>query len=169
MKIWISKNSEVGVQLQLTTQLILAIVSADLKSGERLPSSNELARRFKVHANTVRASYRDLVNRGWVEWRRGSGFYVRERQLDSQLDANLDLDRLISRFLKAARDQGHSLAHIQSRITRWFSVQPPDHVLVLEPDPELRDILVTELKQKTSLRVEGAGLDAIAAGVGGVP
>jgi GntR family transcriptional regulator len=98
-----------------------------------------------------------LTQRGWINWRQGSGFYVR-RGTTQALDPSLDLDHLISTFLSIARQRGHSLKEIQSRITRWFSLQPPDHLLVIEPDPELREILITELKEKISMRVEGADL-----------
>ena len=46
MRIWISKNSEVPIREQLVTQIVLGIVSNDLKVTERLPSTRELARRM---------------------------------------------------------------------------------------------------------------------------
>lgn len=155
MKLWLSKGSDVPIQEQLCTQVILGIVSADLAPAERLPSTQELARRFKIHPNTARAAYRQLAQRGWIEWRRGSGFYVRVLDPDRKLDPSLDLDHLISTFLAIARSRGHSLADIQSRIVRWFSVQPPDHVLVIEPDTELREILISEIRDNISLKVSG--------------
>ena len=57
----------------------LGIVSNDLKVAERLPSTRELARRYDIHANTVSSAYRELARRGWVEFRKGSGVYVRPR------------------------------------------------------------------------------------------
>ena len=123
MKLWISKNSEVPIQEQLTTQLILGMVSADLTPDERLPSTTRIARQFHIHPNTVRASYRDLVKRGWVRWKPGSGFFVRSLESQPKLDPELDLDHLISTFLAIARGRGHSLAEIQTRIQRWFSRQ----------------------------------------------
>ena len=55
MRLWISKNSEVPIREQLVTQIILGIVSNDLKAKQRLPSTRDLARRYEVHANTVSA------------------------------------------------------------------------------------------------------------------
>jgi GntR family transcriptional regulator len=43
----------------------LAILSGDLEPGEHLPSTRELARRFRVHPNTISAGYRQLVREGW--------------------------------------------------------------------------------------------------------
>ena len=100
MRIWLSKSSDVSLQEQLRVQIVLGIVSADLASGEQLPSTAQLARRFGIHPNTVRAAYRDLAKRGWVEWRRRSGFYVRTLDPEENLDPELDLDRLISTFFR---------------------------------------------------------------------
>src|SRR5215210_990410 len=162
MRIWLSKNSEVPVREQLATQIVLGIVSWDLKPGQKLPSTRELARRFKIHSNTVSAAYRDLAERGWVELRRGSGIYVREHGGDHLASVGLELDQLINAFLQAAREQGHSLSEIQTRIKRLLELQPPDHFLVIESDTELREILVAEIKEATHFRVSGAGLEACA-------
>jgi DNA-binding transcriptional regulator YhcF (GntR family) len=158
MKLWLSKSSEIPLHEQLITQLILGMVSADLVPGEQLPSTGELGRRFQIHPNTVRAAYRELVRRGWAEWRQGSGYYVRALNAATDIDASLDLDHLIATFFKVAQDRGFTLQEIQSRITRLFSVQPPDHIVVIEPDPALREILVTELRNATSKKVIGAGI-----------
>jgi len=158
MKLWISKSSEVPIQEQLVTQLILGIVSADLAAQEKLPSTTQLGRRFRVHPNTVRAAYRELVDRGWVEWRAGSGFYVRSRNGRQKLDPSLDLDHLISTFLEIARRRGFSLSEIQKRIGRWLAIQEPDHIVVIEPDPELRAILISEIKDHVSRPVVGVGI-----------
>src|SRR4030095_9503448 len=160
MRIWLSKNSEVPVREQLATQIVLGIVSWGLKPGQKLPSTRELARRFKIHSNTVSAAYRDLVERGWVELRRGSGIYVREHQGDvgAQSDG-LELDQLINAFLQAAREHGYTLGEIQTRIKRLLDLQPPDHFLVIESDKELREILVAEIAEATGFCVLGGGTD----------
>lgn len=162
MRIWLSKNSEVPVREQLATQIILGIVSWDLKPGQKLPSTRELARRYNIHSNTVSAAYRDLAKRGWVEMRKGSGIYVREHPGGDGASTGLELDQLISVFLQAARDRGHSLSEIQERIKHVLELQPPDHLLVIEADEELRQILVAELKEATGFRVLGAGLEVCA-------
>ena len=79
MRLWLSKNSEVPIREQLVTQIVFGIVSNDLKVNERLPSTRDLARRYDIHANTVSAAYRELARRDWVEFRKGSGVYVRHR------------------------------------------------------------------------------------------
>jgi GntR family transcriptional regulator len=160
MRLWLSKNSDVPVREQLVSQIIIGVVSDDLKPGQKLPSTRELARRFGIHSNTVSAAYRHLAGRGWVEFRKGSGVYVRAQSFDQQtLTPALELDQLIASFLQAARGRGFSLGEIQGRIKHWLKLEPPDHFLVIEPDEELRRILITEIKEATGFRVEGASLE----------
>ena len=164
MRLWLSKNSEVPIREQLVTQIVLGIVSNDLKISERLPSTRDLARRYDIHANTVSAAYRELARRGWVQFRKGSGVYVLART-DDKLEQQLALDQHISRFFKNLREDGHSLAEIQDAVRRSFSVQRPDHFVLLEPDPELREILVAEIASAAKVKVKGVGPEDLDAGI----
>jgi len=160
MKFWLSKNSEVPIREQLVTQIVLGIVSNDLKARQRLPSTRDLARRYNVHANTVSAAYRELSRRGWVEFRKGSGVYVRPQNVE-KLDGKLALDHLIARFLRSTRGLGYSLAEIQAAFRRSLGLQAPDHFLLIEPDQELREILGAEIKQVTNCKVVGVSPDEL--------
>jgi GntR family transcriptional regulator len=171
MRLWLSKNSEVPIREQLVTQIVLGIVSNDLKISERLPSTRDLARRYDIHANTVSAAYRELARRGWVQFRKGSGVYVRARTGD-KLEQQLALEQLISRFFKNLREDGYSLAEIQDAVRRSFSVQRPDHFVLLESDPELREILVAEVASAANVKVKGVGPEELDGGIsltGAVP
>ncbi len=162
MRLWLSKNSEVPIRVQLEAQIVLGILSNDLKAGQRLPSTRELARRYKIHSNTVSATYHQLAVKGWVDSRKGSGVYVCERESERSHNGNLPLDRLISFFLNIGLDKGLSLREIQLRLRHWLSLPLPDHFLVIDPNPELRRIVVAELEEATGVRVTGAGPDECA-------
>lgn len=156
MRLWLSKNSEVPIREQLATQIMLGIVSGDFKPGQKLPSTRELARRLDIHANTVSAAYSDLDQRGWVEFRKGSGIYVRVFDSGTRLDSELELDQMISVFLRVAREKGYSLRDIHSRVRYWMDFQPPDHFLVIDPVDEMREILLAEIEDAVGFPVEGA-------------
>lgn len=159
MRIWLSHSSEVPLREQLVTQIRLGVLSGDLQAGKKLPSTREIARRFHVHANTVSAAYRELHRIGLVEFRRGSGVYVRKLEGEEQLSGSVKLDHLAAQFFKAARDNGFSLSDVRSSLSHWLNVQPPDHFLVIEPDVELRKILMAEIEAATGTRVCGSSLD----------
>jgi DNA-binding transcriptional regulator YhcF (GntR family) len=63
MKLWISRDVSTSIAAQLSAQLLLGIVSGALPAGHKLPSVRELARRLRIHANTVSGVYRDLAAR----------------------------------------------------------------------------------------------------------
>ncbi len=159
MRFWLSRQSEVPIREQLVTQVVLGILSDDLRPGRRLPSTRELARRFHVHANTVSAAYRELERMGWLEFRHGSGVYVRRGKPDAKLAPALALDHLIAALFRSAREIGAPLAAVRARLRQWLAAQPPDHFLVIEPEEELRHIVIAEIQQAVTLPVRGCEFD----------
>lgn len=167
MRIWLSKNSEVPLREQIITQITLGIISHDLQPNQKLPSTRELSLRLQVHPNTVSAAYRDLEQRGWVEVRKGSGVYVRALSEEKQLDATLELDRLIAHFLRTAREKGYSMREIAARVKQLIEAQPPDHFLLIESDDGLRQILIAEIEQATNFPVIGSSISECAENLAG--
>lgn len=164
MRFWLARNSEVPIREQLFTQIVLGILSGDLETGRRLPSTRELARRFRVHANTVSAAYKQLEDEKWVESRRGSGVYITDPgrraaresgKRNAPLPASLLIDQLIAGLFRSARKEGMSLADLRARLQRWLTMQPPDHFLVIEPDEDLREIVIAEMRAALKFDVKG--------------
>ena len=162
VKIWISKNSEVPVSDQLVAQITLGIASGDLKYGEKLPSTREIARRCGVHANTVGAVYRKLADQNLLEFRQGSGFYVAE-SAGKRIEGSRRLDELIENFWEAARALGFSDEEVRKRLKKPRVTKPTDRVILIESDQGLRDILVHELSM-SSLPVQAASFEAFSSG-----
>lgn len=107
MEIRIDKNSEIPVRQQLAEHIIFAIATEKLKPGEALPSVRELARRLKIHHNTVSGAYQDLVSRTWLVGKRGSRVVVQRREKAGDSSGGGDLDDLINGTIRAARQQGY--------------------------------------------------------------
>jgi GntR family transcriptional regulator len=170
MQLWFARGSEVSIREQLVTQVVLGILSDDLTPGQRLPSTRELARRFRLHPNTVSAGYRQLQKERWVEFRRGSGVYVRASKPEAPLSSELALDRMIAQLFASARKMGVPLPDLRDRLRQWMELQPPDHFLLIEPDEELRRILASEIDRAVSFPVMSCGIDDCAkAADGGIP
>ncbi len=153
MKIWLSKNSEVPVREQIITQITLGIASGELAVGTRLPSTREIALRYKIHSNTVSNAYQILAEQGWLEFRKGSGFYVRETNHANHANS---LDRLIVQFVGAAQTVGFSIEEIKTRLAHFFDSNHSNQLFVIESDAGLREILVEEIREATKLDVAGA-------------
>jgi len=156
MKIWLSKNSEVPVREQLVTQIKLGIASGDLVVGDRLPSTSEIARRYKIHSNTVSNAYQILAEQGWLEFKKGSGFYVRETNPENLENS---LDKLIVHFMQIAQAQGFSTEEIKTRLIRYLNSQKTNKLFVIEDDEALREILIEELSAAAKFEVSGVGFE----------
>ncbi len=159
MQFWFARGSEVPIREQLVTQVILGILSDDLKAGQRLPSTRDLARRFQLHPNTISAGYRQLARDRWVEFRRGSGVYVRASKPETAATPSLALDQMIARLVRSARKIGISLPNVRTRLRQWLDLQPPDHFLLIEPDEELRKILAEEIRRAVKFPVRSSGIE----------
>ena len=175
MQLWLNRTGEVSLREQMITQIVLAILCRELAPGDRLPSTRELARRFQIHANTTSRAYRQLERDGWLEFRHGSGVFVLESRtqtspnaasptqnesgLNGQAVLNGQIDQLLAELLRKASDLGASSSQVRERIGRWLSQAPPSRWLIVEPDPELRQILVFEMQQALRLPVSACAPD----------
>src|SRR5580700_10843895 len=106
MQLWFAHGGKVSIREQLVTQVVLGILSDDFVSGQQLPSTREMARRFHLHPNTVSAAYRQLERERWVQSRHGSGVSVREAKPDVALSPALTLDQIIANLFRSASELG---------------------------------------------------------------
>ena len=153
MRFWLSRNSSVSLREQLATQIMLGVVSEDLKPGKHLPSVREMARLHSIHFNTVSAAYHDLVKRGWLDTRKGSGVYVRRLPPSPPQKGHALLDDLIARLLSDASARGIPAGEVRARLQTWLNLQTRERLVVAEPEPELGAILVAEVREATGIPV----------------
>lgn len=91
MNIIISNTSDLPIYKQVKNQLKNAIITNELKCGDRLPSIRTLARDLGISVITTKAAYEELEKDGYVETVAAKGTYVsnknkaliREEQLQS--------------------------------------------------------------------------------------
>jgi GntR family transcriptional regulator len=89
--IQIDKYSPVPLYEQLKGCLITAIRSGNLIPGQKLPTEDELCRKFGISRPVVRQAYGDLNKLGMLVRKRGSGSFVR-----SNTDRGIYLMQLVS-------------------------------------------------------------------------
>jgi GntR family transcriptional regulator len=146
------------VYRQLVTQVTLAILSGELRPGDRLPSTRELARRFGLHPNTISAGYRELERTGWTEQRHGSGVYVRAPKQASITPEQI-LEQRFGGFLRDMRELKIADEIIRRRLADWAAAPRPERLVLVDPDAEAREILLEELKALVSVPVSACGLE----------
>jgi GntR family transcriptional regulator len=126
-----------------------------LAAGERLLSVRDLGRRYAVHANTVSAAYRELEQLGLLKFRKGSGVYVTDVRAPRASEPASALDAMAAEFIRQAHAQGHSAAEVYAAFDRAARGAGVERVLIVEPEPELCEILVAELDGRTGLPIGG--------------
>jgi GntR family transcriptional regulator len=111
-----------------------------------------LARRLKVHHNTVSAAYQALEDSGHVELRRGAGVFVR-RSGAMALGEAQGLDDMIRIALQAAFSKGYNGRDVREAVERWLAASPPDRIVVVDPAREMGELLVHEVQTAVGVPV----------------
>jgi DNA-binding transcriptional regulator YhcF (GntR family) len=153
MQIALSKNSDVPLRQQLAEQIVFLITTGELKTGQQLPSVRALARLVRVHHNTVSEAYQDLVRRKWVTRRQGRRLVVGPASGSRRSPANLD--ELLNETIRRAKEMGYSLQTLRNHVRERLLAQPPDHILIVEDEAGLREIIRREVRQKLDWPVQG--------------
>jgi DNA-binding transcriptional regulator YhcF (GntR family) len=153
MQITLNKDNEVPLHEQLAEQVVYLITTGRLRKSEQLPSVRSLARTLKIHHNTVSKSYQDLVARGWLKRQRGSRLCV--GTAPSKQPPAADLDELINQSIRRAVELGYSLQELRTKVVNRLSAQPPDHILVVESEPELCALICSEIESRVGKTVKG--------------
>ena len=120
------------------------IASGTLVPGERVPSVRHLSRQKRVSISTVLQAYRLLENRGMIEARPQSGYYVRSRAraVTEPATSNpprsprpVEVHDLVSRVLSAANDP---------RVVRLGAALPGEELM---PAAKLRRMLAATARR----------------------
>ncbi len=166
MDIRISKESEVPLRMQIGRQIAFLIATGKMKPGEALPSVRGLAGRLKIHHNTVSHAYQDLVGICLLERRRGSRMVVSSPEQPQEPARLQDLDDLINATIRTAQQRGYTLQQLRKRVRERMLLHPPDHFLVVEEEPGLRQLLREELTENLGLPVEACSRSELSANRG---
>src|SRR5690349_13712182 len=70
-------ESHVPLYIQLRDQLRALVHAGDLRPGERIPASRELATHLGVHRTTVANAYAELESEGLIQGHVGRGTFIR--------------------------------------------------------------------------------------------
>jgi serine phosphatase RsbU (regulator of sigma subunit)/DNA-binding transcriptional regulator YhcF (GntR family) len=158
----VNKKSDRPVHQQLREQIISRITTGELQVGDVIPSVRTVARQLGISVNTVSSIYRELVVEGWLVERPGSQHIVINRIRDELLKAQFeDPDELVDHTIKLALKNGYPLQHVVARLRDRLLDQPPDHLLIVEPEPGLGELMREEIRQKLGFSPAGCTVAAL--------
>jgi GntR family transcriptional regulator/MocR family aminotransferase len=91
---WLSidRTQNMPMIRQIYEQIRLHILSGELRQGERLPSTRDLAENLHVSRNVIIEAYDQLIAEGYMASLRGSGTYVAEGTYWRQTQLNMPMN-----------------------------------------------------------------------------
>ncbi len=96
----IDRNSSMPVGEQVAKKIRAMIVSGDLTSGERLPSSRVLAKDLGLSRTTITAVFDQLTAEGMINSRTGSGSFVSDELAFPKVDNILAEEKSINEHIE---------------------------------------------------------------------
>src|SRR5690348_5117644 len=151
-------ESHIPLYMQLRDQLRALVHSGELRSGDRIPASRELAVQLGVHRTTVANAYADLESEGLIQGHVGRGTYISAP--------------LLKQFTPPPRTNGngHSNGHGAIRwealfadergdegLSRLMPSVPPGTVAFTKASPSDEEFPVEDFRRCCSAVLRGAG------------
>ena len=99
----LDRSSATPLYLQIYEHIRDEIARGELQEGYRLSATRKQAENIGVSRNTVELAYQQLCSEGYLENRRGSGYYVRPLDM-SMIDSKSDFEKGIH---SESRDTGN--------------------------------------------------------------
>ena len=82
-------HSHLPIYRRISDEIVATIREGSLQPGQRVPSENELMRRFGVSNTTARKAQQELERDGWVVRIKGKGTFVRRRAVERSVDRRI--------------------------------------------------------------------------------
>ena len=112
-------NTGAPIYLQVINELKKKMVKGELKPGEKMPSSRDLAVEYKVNQNTAARIYREMEMQGYCFTRRGIGTFVSEEKNMFQDLKKEMASELLKNFMHEMKGLGYKKDDIIDQIADY--------------------------------------------------
>lgn len=112
-------NTGAPIYLQVINELKKKMVKGELKPGEKMPSSRDLAVEYKVNQNTAARIYREMEMQGYCFTRRGIGTFVSEEENMFQDLKKEMASELLKNFMHEMKGLGYKKDDIIDQIADY--------------------------------------------------
>ena len=162
----IQTDSDIPASKQLFAQIQFAIASGQYPAGHRLPSTRQLAMITGLHRNTISKVYQNLEDKGLVESIAGSGIYVKNLEIENQIDSpSVAHSHVIQETIDSLLGQGCSLKAIRELFLEEIDwrLRCKEKVIITVPSRDLSagEIMHQELLKSLKIPVELVTLEKV--------
>jgi GntR family transcriptional regulator len=117
-------RSGVPVYRQIMDQVLGAVASGRLTSGDQLPTVRQLAVDLSINPNTVIRAYRELEIRGFLDTHQGSGTFVSQQRVEQDDEERVrKLDLIVSDAIARAGAEGFTAKQVLDRLKELLAEQ----------------------------------------------
>jgi GntR family transcriptional regulator len=117
-------RSGVPVYRQIMDQVLAAIASGRLASGDQLPTVRQLAVDLSINPNTVIRAYRELEIRGFLDTHQGTGTFISAQRVEQDDDERRrKLDAIVSDAIARAGSEGFTARQVLDRLKELLAEQ----------------------------------------------
>ena len=110
-------RSGVPVYRQIMDQVVAAIASGRLTTGQQLPTVRQLAVDLSINPNTVIRAYRELEIRGFLDTHQGSGTFIAAQRVEpDDAERRRKLDMIVSDSIARAGAEGFTARQVLDRL-----------------------------------------------------
>lgn len=122
------------IYLQVKNYIKDMILKGMLQSGEKLPSTRELAIMLKISRNTIITAYEFLEDEGFIYIKKGKGAFINEFQINKQEKWCLDWSKKINKYAVISEEldiMKHELVYKKGMIS-FKSISPDENLFNIE-------------------------------------
>ena len=117
-------RSGVPVYRQIMDQVLAAMASGRLGTGDQLPTVRQLAVDLSINPNTVIRAYRELEIRGFLDTHQGSGTFIAAQRVEPDDAARRrKLDGIVSDSIARAGAEGVTARQVLDRLKDLLAEQ----------------------------------------------
>jgi GntR family transcriptional regulator len=117
-------RSGVPVYRQIMDQVLGAMASGRLGSGDQLPTVRQLAVDLSINPNTVIRAYRELEIRGFLDTHQGSGTFITAQPVhQDNEERQRKLDAIVSDAIARAGGEGFTARQVLDRLQELLDEQ----------------------------------------------
>src|SRR5437879_10632110 len=117
LRLQLDLRSGVPVYRQIMDQVLAAMASGRLTTGDQLPTVRQLAVDLSINPNTVIRAYRELEIRGFLDTHQGSGTFIAAQRVEpDDAERRRKLDAIVTDAIARAGAEGFTAKQVQDRL-----------------------------------------------------
>lgn len=101
-------DTNIPIYIQIINEIKKDIVLGKINTGDKLPSTRDLAMMYGVNPNTVQRVYKEMELEGLSYTKRGKGTYINESKEMVQMIKTQMAENVINKFIIGMKELGFS-------------------------------------------------------------